>query len=145
MRLQTEGLLKIEEQTKRPSKTFETNQKAIPNGWKNVVGTASAPKHAFEGGGRTPPEPRRTILGSILGPEIRQNREKHHLNKNMKNSAPKKMKNHAEKVSKWSRNGTKTNENSIQKQVTGNIMKVIKNHVSLNGKIIQIHCKNNCF
>ena len=52
------------------------------------------------------------------------------------------MKNHAEKVSKLILNGTKTNENSILKQVTGNIMKIIKNHVSLNGKIIEIHCKN---
>ena len=77
----TEGLLKIEEKTKRPPKTLETNQKTIPNEWRNVVGTASAPKRAFEGGGRTPPEPRRTILGSILGPEIRENREKHHLEK----------------------------------------------------------------
>ena len=63
----------------------------------------------------------------------------------MKKSAPKKMKNHAEKVSKWNRNGTKTNENSIQKQVTGNIMKIIKIHVSLNCKIIEIYCKNKCF
>ena len=55
------------------------------------------------------------------------------------------MKNHDEKVSKWSRNGTKTNDSSIQKHVTGNIMKIIKNHVSLNGKIIEIHCKNNYF
>ena len=55
------------------------------------------------------------------------------------------MKNHAEKVSKWNRNGTKTNVNSIQKQVTGNIMKIIKNHVPLNGKIIEIHCKNRLF
>ena len=52
------------------------------------------------------------------------------------------MKKHAEKVSKWNRNGTKTNEDSIQKQVTGNIMKIIKIHISLNGKIIEIHCKN---
>ena len=55
------------------------------------------------------------------------------------------MKTHTENVSKWDRNGTKTNENSIQKQVTGNIMKIIKNHVSLNGKIIEIHCRNKCF
>jgi hypothetical protein len=144
VRLQTEGLLKIEEQTKRPSKTSETNQKTIPNGWKNVVGTASAPKRAFEGGGRTPPEPRRTIVGSILVPEIQEDREKHHLKKHEKKCPPK-MKNHAEKVSKWSRNDTKTNEHSIHKQVTGNIMKIIKNHVSLNGKIIEIHCKNKCF
>ena len=48
--------------------------------------------------------------------------------KNMKKKAPKKKNNHAEKVSKWSRNDTKTNENPIRKQVTGNIMKIIKNH-----------------
>ena len=63
----------------------------------------------------------------------------------MKTSAPKKIKNHAEKVSKWSRNGIKTNDSSIQKQVTGNIMEIIKNHVSLNGNIIEIHCKNKSF
>ena len=63
----------------------------------------------------------------------------------MKKNAPKKMKTHVEKVSKWSRNDTKTNENSIKKQVTGNIMKIIKNHVSLNGTIIEIHCKNKFF
>jgi hypothetical protein len=81
VRLQTKRLLEIEEKMKRPSNTSETNQKNIPNGWKNVVGTASAPKRTFEGGGRTPPEPRRTILGSILGMEIRENREKHNLKK----------------------------------------------------------------
>ena len=59
----------------------------------------------------------------------------------MKN-ASKKMKNHAEKMSKWNRNGTKTDENSIQKQVTGNIMKIIKNNVSLKGTIVENHCKN---
>ena len=59
----------------------------------------------------------------------------------MKKSAPQKMNNHAEKVSKWSRNGIKTYEKSIHKQVTGNIMQIIKNH----GKIIEIHCKNKCF
>ena len=60
-------------------------------------------------------------------------------------SAPKKMKNHTEKVSKWSRDDTKTNGNSIQKQVTGNIMKTIKNYISLKDKIIEIHCKSNVF
>ena len=83
-------------------------------------------------------------MGSSFGPEILENREKHHLEKHEK-SAPKKMKHHAEKVPKWSRNGTNTNGNSIQKQVTGNIMKIIKDHVSLNGKIIEIHNKNKCF
>ena len=65
--------------------------------------------------------------------------------KNMKKSATQKMKTHAGKVSKLSRNGTKTNENSIQKQVAGNIRKISKNHVSLNCKIIEIHCKKQLF
>ena len=65
--------------------------------------------------------------------------------KNMKKSAPPKMKNHAEKVSKWSRNDNETNGNSIKKHVTGSFMKIIKNHISLNGKIIEIHSKNTCF
>ena len=65
-------------------------------------------------------------MGSIFGFEIQENREKHHLKKHEKNPPPQKMKTYAEKVSKLSRNGTKTNEKSIQKHVTGNIMKIIK-------------------
>ena len=39
----------------------------------------------------------------------------------------------------------KTHQQSMPKQVSKKIMKIIKNHVSLKGKIIQIHCKNNGF
>ena len=50
---------------------------------------------------------------------------------------------------KGSQNGAeiniKTYQKAMQKQVTKKIMKIIKNHVSLKGKIIQIHCKNICF
>ena len=38
-----------------------------------------------------------------------------------------------------------TRQKSIAKLVTKNIMETIKNHVSLNGKIIEIQNKNNCF
>jgi hypothetical protein len=58
VRLQTEGLLEIEEKTKRPSKSSGTNQKTIPNGWKNIVGTAWAPKRAKWVIWFKPPEPR---------------------------------------------------------------------------------------
>ena len=36
----------------------------------------------------------------------------------------------------------KTHQKSMPKLVTKKIMKVIKNNVSLNGKIIEIHCQN---
>ena len=39
----------------------------------------------------------------------------------------------------------KTHQQSMPKQVSKKIMKIIKNHVSLKGDIIQIHCKNNGF
>ena len=52
-------------------------------------------------------------------------------------------------ISKGVQNGAeidaKTHQQSMPKQVSKKIMKIIKNHVSLKGKIIQIHCKNNGF
>ena len=40
----------------------------------------------------------------------------------------------------------KTHQQSMPKLLTEKIMKVIKNQVCLNGKIIEIHCKNKgCF
>ena len=39
----------------------------------------------------------------------------------------------------------KTYQKSMPKQVSKNIMKIIKNHDSLKGKIIQSLCKNNGF
>ena len=38
-----------------------------------------------------------------------------------------------------------SNQTSMPKQVLENIMKIIKDHVFLNGKIIKIHCNNNGF
>ena len=50
---------------------------------------------------------------------------------------------------KWFQHGanidTKTHQQSMPKLVTERISKIIKNHVSLNGKIIEIHYKNFCF
>ena len=69
------------------------NEKTAPNRCQKVLGTMPAPKRAFEGGGRKPPEPRWTILGSIIGLEILENREKHHLGKTWKNMFPPKWKN----------------------------------------------------
>ena len=50
---------------------------------------------------------------------------------------------------KWSQNrskiDTKTHQESMPKLITEKIRKVIKNHVSLNGKIIEVHWKNTCF
>ena len=50
---------------------------------------------------------------------------------------------------KGSHNGTKndakTHQESMPKLVTNKIMKLIENHVSLNGKIIENHCENKCF
>ena len=46
-------------------------------------------------------------------------------------------------------NGTKNDANTHQKsmptRVAKKIMKIIKNNVSLNGKSIEIRCKNQCF
>ena len=39
----------------------------------------------------------------------------------------------------------KTYQQSMSKQVSEKIMNIIKNHVSLKGEIIQIHCKNHGF
>ena len=39
----------------------------------------------------------------------------------------------------------KTNPKSMPKYVSANIMKIRKDQVFLNGKIIQIHCKTNIF
>ena len=39
----------------------------------------------------------------------------------------------------------KTHQQSMPKEVSEKIMKIIKNHVSLKGTIIQNHCKNNGF
>ena len=38
----------------------------------------------------------------------------------------------------------KTHQQSTPKLVTEKVMKIIKRHVSLNGKIIENHCKNKC-
>ena len=84
------------------------------------------------GGGWLPYDPSPRLLGSSFGPEVWKI-EKNTIWKKHAKNAPKKMKHHAERMSEWSRNCTKTNENSIQKQVMGNIMKIIKSHVSLNG------------
>jgi hypothetical protein len=50
---------------------------------------------------------------------------------------------------KGSQNGVKidakTHQKSMPKLVTTRIRKIIKNHVSLKGKIIEFHCKNNGF
>ena len=85
----------------------------------------STPQRAFGGeAGR-----RQTQARDFWGPvSVRKlwKIEKNTIGKNMKKNAPQRMKNHSEKVSKWNRNGTKTNENLIQKQVTENIMKIIK-------------------
>ena len=47
---------------------------------------------------------------------------------------------------KGSQNGAeidaKTRQNSMPPKVKTIIMKNIKNHVSLNGKVLEIHCKN---
>ena len=40
------------------------------------------------------------------------------------------------------KNDAKTHQKSMPKLVTEKISKIIKNHVSLKGKIIEIHCKN---
>jgi hypothetical protein len=41
--------------------------------------------------------------------------------------------------------GAQTHQKSIPKLVTKRIRNIIKNHVSLKGKIIEIHWKNKCF
>ena len=39
----------------------------------------------------------------------------------------------------------KTHQKSMPKLVTKKIMGIIKRNVSLNGEIIELHCKNKCF
>ena len=56
---------------------------------------------------------------------------------------------HMKLTPKGSKNGAeidaKTHHESMPRLVTKEISKIIKHHVSLKGKIIQIHCKNNGF
>ena len=49
----------------------------------------------------------------------------------------------AKGVPKWSQIDAKTHQKSMPKQVNKKIMKIIKNHVSLHGKLIHIHCEKN--
>ena len=111
---------------------------------KYFVGAMSTPQRAFGGEAGRRLIQARDFWGPVSVCKSRKI-DNNTIWKKHETNAAKKMKNHAEKVSQWSRNGTKTNEQSIQKQVTGKIMKIIKNHVSLNGKIIEIHCKNKSF
>ena len=67
--------------------------------FQNVVGTPSAPMHAIWGPGRMPPEQRRRLLGSIFGPEIPENREKHHPKKH-ENTGTRKDENVSRQVAK---------------------------------------------
>ena len=53
---------------------------------------------------------------------------------------PKGSQNRAE-IDAKTHNKKKREPNRVMKK----IMKIIKIHVSLNGKIIEIHCKNKCF
>ena len=46
------------------------------------------------------------------------------------------------KESKWSQNRCPKSSKINAKTGKAKMMKIIKNHVSLNGKIIQINCKN---
>ena len=46
---------------------------------------------------------------------------------------------------KGCQNGAQTNQKSMPKLVTKKTIQIIKNHVSLNGKVIQIHRKTNLF
>ena len=58
-------------------------------------------------------------------------------------TTPTKMEFNAKGVSRWSRNRCKQlSKNNAKTCNVKNNMKIIKNHVSRNGKIIEIHCKN---
>ena len=56
---------------------------------------------------------------------------------------------HMKLIPKGSQNGAelnaKTHQQSMPKQVSKKIMRIIKNNASLKGDIIQNHCKNNGF
>ena len=43
------------------------------------------------------------------------------------------------------KNGARTHQKSMPQLVKGKIMNIIKNHVFLNGKIMEIHSKNKSF
>ena len=64
----------------------------------------------------------------------------------MQNSISKKTWNSMKKLlKKGAQINAKTHQKSMPKLVTKRIRKIIKNHVSLKGKIIDIHWKNNSF
>ena len=70
--------------------------------------------------------------------------------KRFKKSSNKRSPQNIELYAKWgptngANNDANTYQKSMPKLVTNKIIKVIKSNVFLNGKTIQIHCKNNGF
>ena len=73
---------------------------------------------------------------------------KNELKTNSKNHQKTITKNHGvrcQRLPKWAKIDSKTHKKSMPKLGTKKIIKIIKDHVSLNRKIIEIHCKNNFF
>ena len=91
--------------------------------------------------GRDPPP---TVL-LLLDPVLINNRLKTDSTNQIKKRSTKNMKIDAKGIPKWSQIDAKSHQKSIPKLVSKKIMKIIKIHVSLNGKIIEIHCENNSF
>ena len=69
---------------------------------------------------------------SVFGPQK-------FININAKFDVEKNMKFHEKNLKKGAQINAKTHQKSMPKLVTKRIRKIIKNHVSLKGKIIEIH------
>ena len=83
------------------------------------------------------------VSGALFSVAKSQKQSEKYNQQLLKKRAPKNINTYAERVS-VDRTDAKTHQNPMPKLVTKKIMEIIENHVSLNGKIIQIHCKSKC-
>ena len=79
----------------------------------------------------------------FLGSHFGEKSGKNAIENSFKNRSRKNMENEAKTLPKWSRNRC-PNSSKINAK-SGNDIDQENNHVSLNGKIIEIHCKSKCF
>ena len=90
---------------------------------------------------RVAADPKHNVLDSSFD----QQSIKNEFKKSSKNDQQKTWKLMPKEIQNGTKNDAKTHQKSMRNLVTKKIRKIIKKHVSLNGKNIEIHCKNICF
>ena len=85
------------------------------------------------------------IQGLYFVSQNRKTKVKNAINNYIKNEHPKTLTFMPQRCQKGNRIDATTHQKSMPKLVTKTIMEIIKDHVSLNFKIIQAHSKNMCF